>query len=515
MESEDNLYNDDMSISRISPNNNFKYLLISKNKEIENLKKEKENNKNLINSLKFDIANLTRATKNTFQLEVKLKESEDKCSNLKKEIISLKNKIIEINKKYKEEKRKMENNYTNQIIKYKKNESEQLLTENKHQIEKEELLNEISLLKNEKVQMNKKMDIISSNQKIVNQIKISNLKQHLIDNINETKKMAKELNIEYTDEANKLTLLQNHQLLIQLEYQSQQLEEISTKNKILSEKVNNLLKDLEIHKKVELNLAEKNKKLTEEINRCNLKSVLENMPTNKISTNELSLENNLDYLNSTNLNNSNINSNINSYSYSNSITDRCHLKKFNPIKYKKSIRDLENKLRIKQNEYIDLKEKNDSIENILKNYEQKYNGLFYYFEECLNLFFNDEDLKNNQNIFINMDSMKKGDFSSLSKEEKYTALIIMMKYLLPLINSPKLKNEIKDNNRNKNEINKISLKFHSMKKNKINNINKIAICKNLLFGKNRKFYEKNNSTNNIMSSLQSSFSNYLPSINKL
>ena len=113
--------------------------------------------------------------------------------------------------------------------------------------------------------------------------------------------------------------------------------------------------------------------------------------------------------------------------------------------------------------------------------------------------------------------MKKGDFSSLSKEEKYTALIIMMKYLLPLINSPKLKNEIKDNNRNKNEINKISLKFHSMKKNKINNINKIAICKNLLFGriKNRKFYEKNNSTNNIMSSLQSSFSNYLPSINKL
>ena len=136
-----------------------------------------------------------------------------------------------------------------------------MLTENKHQIEKEELLNEISILKNEKDQINKKMDIISSSQKIVNQIKISNLKQYLMNNLNETKKMVKELNIEYTEEANRLTLLQNHQLLIQLEYQSQQIEEIKSKNKILSEKVNALLKDLEIHKKVELNLAEKNKKL--------------------------------------------------------------------------------------------------------------------------------------------------------------------------------------------------------------------------------------------------------------
>ena len=368
----------------------------------------------------------------------------------------------------------------------------------------------LTILKNEKDQINNKMDIINSNQKIVNQIKISNLKQYLMNNLNETKKMAKELNIEYTDEANRLTLLQNHQLLIQLEYQSQQIEEINSKNKILSEKINALLKDLEIHKKVELNLAEKNKKLTEEINKYNFKNLLDNMSTNRLTTNEFNLENNLYYLNTTNLNN-NINSNPNS------LTDRCNLKKFNSIKYNKSLRDLEKKLRIKQSEYSDLKEKNDLIENILKNYEKKYNGLFNYFEECLNLFFNDEDLKSNKNIFINIDSMKTGDFSSLNKEEKYTVLIIMMKYLLPLINSPKLKNEIKDNNTNKREINKISLKFHSMKKNKINNFNRIAICKNLLFGriKNRKIYEKNSSTSKIMSSLQSSFSNYLPSINKL
>ena len=367
--------------------------------------------------------------------------------------------------------------------------------------------------------MNKKMDIINSNQKIVNQIKISNLKQHLMNNINETKRMAKELNIEYTDETNKLTLLQNHQLLIQLEYQSQQIEEINSKNKILNEKVNALIKDLEIHKKVEINLAEKNKKLIEEMNKYNFNNLLENISSKNLATNKLSLNNNLEYLDSTNNINSNSNSNLNSIinSNSNSITDRCILKKFIPIKYKKSLRDLENKLRLKKNEYIDLKEKNDLIENILKNYEQKYNGLFSYFEECLNLFFNDEDLKNNKNIFINIDSMKKGDFTSLNKEEKYSALIIIMKYLLPLINSPKLKGEIKNNNINKSEINKISLKFHSMKKTRINNTNRIAICKNLLFGriKNRKLYEKNNSTNNLMSSLQNSFSNYLPSINKI
>ena len=103
------------------------------------------------------------------------------------------------------------------------------------------------------------------------------------------------------------------------------------------------------------------------------------------------------------------------------------------------MRDLEKKLKIKQNEFIELKDNYDLIKNNLKSYEKNI-ILFNYFEECLNLLFNDEDLKNNIEICINIDSLKKGDFTSLNKDEKYSTLIILMKYLLPLINASKSNN---------------------------------------------------------------------------
>ena len=37
---------------------------------------------------------------------------------------------------------------------------------------------------------------------------------------------VKSLNFQYMDDSNKLTILQNHQLLIQLEYQAQKIEQL-------------------------------------------------------------------------------------------------------------------------------------------------------------------------------------------------------------------------------------------------------------------------------------------------
>ena len=52
----------------------------------------------------------------------------------------------------------------------------------------------------------------------------------MLENINETKEEVTELNMKYMDISTKLTLLQNHQLLVQLDYQTQQLEESTKKN---------------------------------------------------------------------------------------------------------------------------------------------------------------------------------------------------------------------------------------------------------------------------------------------
>ena len=53
----------------------------------------------------------------------------------------------------------------------------------------------------------------------------------MLENINETKEEVTELNMKYMDISTKLTLLQNHQLLVQLDYQTQQLEESTKKKK--------------------------------------------------------------------------------------------------------------------------------------------------------------------------------------------------------------------------------------------------------------------------------------------
>ena len=269
------------------------------------------------------------------------------------------------------------------------------------------------------------------------------------------------------------------------------IEEIQTKNKILNDRILALEQEIEIHKQVEINLAEKNKKLNEE-------KIKENNSPGKTgveyATNESSIENNISNLNMTN-----------NIIYKNSLPNFNFL---NPIKLKKTVRDLEKKLKLKQSEFIELKENYEFIENKLKYYEKKYNGLFNFFEESLNFFYDDEDLQKNKDIYVNIDSIKKGDFSSLNKDEQYSTLIILMKYLLPLINSPRLNNEV---NNHKMNINNVNLKFHSIKKDKIKKSNKIEICKKLLFNriKKNKNLSKQNSTA-IASSYHNSSSEYLP-----
>ena len=53
-----------------------------------------------------------------------------------------------------------------------------------------------------------------------------------------------------------------------------------------------------------------------------------------------------------------------------------------------------------------LKDNSEYIELRLKNYEEKYAGLFKFFEESLQNFYEDEELKDNQEIYLNIDNLK-------------------------------------------------------------------------------------------------------------
>ena len=126
--------------------------------------------------------------------------------------------------------------------------------------ENQELLKEVDKLKIDQKNIIDKHIAENKQRDIKNQIKFSNLKNKMKEKIDQIQAKETELNVQYMDVSTKLTLLQNHQLLIQLEYQSQQLDEITAKKEALEKKVFELTKDIEIHKEVELSLAEKNKK---------------------------------------------------------------------------------------------------------------------------------------------------------------------------------------------------------------------------------------------------------------
>ena len=300
-------------------------------------------------------------------------------------------------------------------------------------IDKENLLKEVEQLKKEKE------DIIFNNQEtmrqkeIKNEIKFSNLKKKMMDNINQTQSKVTELNIQYMDVSTKLTLLQNHQLLIQLEYKSQQIDELTSKKDSLEKKVFQLNRDIDIHKEVELSLAEKNKKLSAE----NIK-----LKNKKIKNEKKEINENKNIKNKyVNINNMSL-----GFDENNSINTN-----YNRLKaFEKKVIQLEKKLSQKTKDYNNLKDNYEYLDTKLKNYEKKYAGLFNFFEESLKLFFEDEEIKNNKEIYVNIEALQKCDFNAFNKEEKYSILVILMKYLLPLINSSEYGN-----------MGNVNLKFHT------------------------------------------------------
>ena len=325
-------------------------------------------------------------------------------------------------------------------------------------------------------------DII--HKEIQNQIKISRFKEKMIDNINNTRKEVAELDMKYMDISTKLTMLQNHQLLLQLDYQSQKLEENKIKIQMLEKKINDLNKDLEVHKEVEVALAEKIKKLIKD-----RKISEENIANNNKSIGE-----------SNNIQSSNISS------LSSNITNN---NKMNNNDYQRII-NLEKELTIKKKEFNELKEKYEDLENKFKTQNKKYSGLYHFLEDSLNNFFLDENLLNNKEIYINNESLKKFQFLNLTNQEKCTILIILMKYLMPLVYGEQDMNNNKNTNRNSIINSNFNININnninnSYSENKINfftpKANKLIIINKFRRINLKKTISRNTSNDNIKMSL--------------
>ena len=342
---------------------------------------------------------------------------------------------------------------------------------------------EIKILK----EKNEKLKIDSENklrtQQINNEIKYNELKSKMLENLKETQRNVTKLNIQYMNVSDKLTILQNNELITQIEFQSQKIGELEENIKTLKAQISSLENELLIHRNVELNLANKlknkvikNKKLNSENNINDSNSIKENSFSNIFKNQKEPFTNRLikSYLNK-----SNSNSIYGGFNDSNTIFISGQEKKIN---------NLEKIIENKNNDIISLK--NQLVDSRLKiaNYEKKYSGLFNFFEDCLNRFFNDEEIKKNQKFFIKIDSIKKCDFIIFSNEEKYKLLVLIMKYLLPIINLNFNATCNIGNNIFKTNLNVINTKY-----NQTQNFLNDSFLKKAFLGKNNKLKANLNS----------------------
>lgn len=83
------------------------------------------------------------------------------------------------------------------------------------------------------------------------------LKKDMLYKIKETKHNLLRLNDEQLHTTTRLTVLENHRLTTELEYQSKQTEKLLLRNQKLQEQVLGLKRDVEIHKQVESELAKR------------------------------------------------------------------------------------------------------------------------------------------------------------------------------------------------------------------------------------------------------------------
>ena len=404
-------------------NKNIEEILILR-KKVEDLTKENKSLKRLVAMLSSAQNNLEKSHQSYIKLQ---EDSENEILKKEKEINNLKNKIEEIE----EEKIKLVQEYRENIDSF---------TLNKNIIHQLELENKTFKEENNFLKLKQK-SITDDCQKQIDQIKIiikskfNRFKNKIIDELKQNKGSLEQINFIHNDLSNNIISLQNSNLLVDLEVLQTEIENLRLKNQNLTKQNSALLSDIEINKQVQFKLAKK-------INDSEIIQTRKHLSKNTTKTD------------SNFFNDINLPTNRNS-TYSNANHSKLNEKKiynkndFSAINFRK-IKENRCPLiniitpEIKKNKFKDLifgkdkkigliQQKYDNINNKFEFYMNKYQKLIDFLEDCLNNFFKDEKLRKNEKIQINIEKVKNLNFELFNQKEKYTILIVLMKYLLPIV----------------------------------------------------------------------------------
>ena len=330
-----------------------------------------------------------------------------------KEILTLKEEIIKLKSEFEKIKSEYDLKYEKEIKQMKYfNENNLNKIENANRLEK---LNKILYYRILNLEENKKEKELEIKNKLLEkefkcEKKITELKQKVIEKLKEEGKKAKDFSLIQKNLNYKLNNIYNKELINELEYQSFQIEDLLKQREHLDKIINGYKSDIKVHENVEKSLTKKNKKYSEII---------------KV------LSNKIDSFNSVNL--------INSQSCDRIFNMKKNSNKKNIITLKKCDNNsiiLNKEIIINKNKEIQtLKSKNEQLKSKLEFIHFKFSNILELFDNAFEKITNDENFKINNELFIKIEDLKKYDFEKLNNEQKYSLLILIIKYILPFINN--------------------------------------------------------------------------------
>ena len=331
-------------------------------------------------------------------------------------IKDLENEVLKVTENGKEESRNLQKNLESEILYY-KGLNETSLSKI-YAADKIIKLNETQ--HNIILKLEKKLDEIKSeNEDKMNKLELAHerhylkLKKQMLDYIKATQQATSKSN-EFNLELNsKFGILYKNQMLNELENQSKQIEDL-LKTKERHQKIIWVLQqEIKTHKKIEEMIIKKNNtylniaKKTKNMNESN-----EFLSSKKIPL--LNFMKGNDCLTERNSNSRSIFHSLNKKEYH----DYKSLEKI----YKELL-----------DEYREIKNKYNTLKDKEKNNNIKYKGIINLFNDALDGLMQDEEIKSKKNIYININEINKGNFESLTKEEKYFILVKLLNNLLSLI----------------------------------------------------------------------------------
>ena len=402
--------------------------------QIESLKQHISKLESEIRELKTKNAELNRRNVSLIEVEhINERLYQDKKS-LKNNIENLENELIKTIKYKDSEYRMNEIKLENEIIYYKGvrdtglakiDAAENIIKLNEIQhnyilkIEKE-----VSDLKNEN-------DVKMRQLKLEHEQNYKKLKKKMIDYIKQSQKDMEKVNSSNIELYSKFNLLYKNQMLDELENQNKQILELLKEKEQQDKRIYALTEEIILHNSIEKILKKKNIKyqnfISNFINNKEKKNIKENDNDKTKKSNE-EIDNKTDKNKDSYYSESKIKKNIKeNYNIENGI--------FKTVMNKKNYHDyisLEKEYKESLRNYQLLKDQLNTMKDKEKLFQKKYYGIIKLYKTALDELIKDEQI-NKKHIYIDIETINKGDYESLTKEEKIKIVQLLIKHLLPLI----------------------------------------------------------------------------------